>query len=45
MMREILRGIENRRKILGAMLVTLHVRNVADTEIAGGLRGALFITE
>ncbi len=45
LMREILRGVENRGKILGAVLVTLHLRNVADTEIAGGLRGALFITE
>ena len=44
-MREILRGVENRGKILGAMLVALPVRNVADTQIARGLRGALFITE
>jgi len=44
-MREILRSVENRRKIFGAVLVALHVRNVPDADIACGLRGALFITK
>src|ERR1700687_5124451 len=43
--RQVLRAVENRGEVFGAVFVALHFRHVANSEIAGGLGGALFITE
>src|ERR1019366_8151537 len=45
MVREVLRAIKNGRKILGAVLIALHIGHVAYLERPGGFGGALFITE
>ena len=45
MVREVLRAVENRGKIFGAVLVAFHVGHVANLERARGFGGAFFIPE
>src|SRR6266436_3606277 len=43
--REILRSVENRRKIFSAVLIALDAGNVANSEVAGGFGSALLVAE